>query len=94
VARIQTATQQLLQNFTDSIPRQSRNDSAAPARPPTSISIPNSSQSGEKRTFLVLLGHRCARCCTSHKHRWRKSLYLKALSLAPNVHKKKRARLV
>jgi hypothetical protein len=70
---------------------ESISDSAAPARPPRSISLPNCSQSGEKGTFLV---HECARTCISREHGGRKPLHLNAISLALNVHKKRRTRLV
>jgi hypothetical protein len=53
-------------------------------RTSTSISIPNSSRSVEKRTVLV---HCCARCCMLPKHRERTSLYLKAISLVLHVHR-------
>jgi len=68
-----------------------RNESLqCPAHASASTSLPDSSSSAEKRTFLV---HGCARCCTSHKHRECKSLNMRIKCLALNVHKKY-ARLV
>ena len=57
---------------------------SAPAHAPASISIPPiAATSSQKGAFGV---HRCARCCTSLEDCERKSLYLKALSLARHVH--------
>ena len=58
---------------------------------PQSISTPKSSQSAARGTFLV---HQCARTCIYLRCCVRKLLYLNAIHLAPNVHKKKRVRLV
>jgi hypothetical protein len=65
-----------------------RNESLqCPAHASASTSLPDSSSSAEKRTFLV---HGCARCCMLPKHRERKSLIAQINCLALNVHRKKR----